>query len=167
MGKRAANKPERAWDRPDVPHKGWRLIAVHDNGDATHTCEMCGNEEVRYVHVMEHDRHEELSVGCVCAEKMSQDYTTPGELQTRLADNARKRLALVHSPQWSGTWSGNQKVRRNGRTHVVFFKFGKYKYLSYDSLGRKVFSPGYATIGAAVEALAEHLYPSRVRRGRG
>ena len=163
MSKRAA-KPLRAWDNPNVPHKGWRLIAVEDLGAPDHTCQMCGNEEVRYVHVMEHDRHEQLEVGCVCAEKMSKDYVTPVEMQTRLADNAKKRHALITSPQWSGTWSGNQKVRRNGKTHVVFFKFGKYKFLSYDAFGRKVFSQGYSTSREAIEALAEHLYPRRIRR---
>jgi hypothetical protein len=38
------------------------------------TCQMCGNEKIRYVHIMEHpDLEENFEVGCVCAEKMSDD----------------------------------------------------------------------------------------------
>lgn len=151
------------WDRPDVPHKGWQLVGVEDNGEPTHTCEMCGNEEVRYVHTMTHARHSPLEVGCVCAEKMANDYVTPGETQRTLAGNARKRLALERSPQWGRTRAGNRKVTRGGRVHVVFFKFGKFKFVSTDGNGYKTFSPGYRTLAEAVSALAEHLYPSRIR----
>ena len=63
------------WDQPDVPHKGWIFLDVIDTETAEATCEMCGNERIRYVHMMAHaDYPERLSVGCVCAEKMSDDY---------------------------------------------------------------------------------------------
>ena len=40
--------------------------------------EMCGNERIRFVHLMQHpDYPHELRVGCVCAEKMSDDYVNP------------------------------------------------------------------------------------------
>lgn len=50
------------WDQPGVPHKGWHCVDVVDlradveSADETDyaTCQMCGNEKVRYVHVMEH-----------------------------------------------------------------------------------------------------------------
>ena len=58
------------WDRPGVPHKGWSFDQMEDAQDATSTCEMCGNEKVRYVHVMSHPAYGTLRVGCVCAEKM-------------------------------------------------------------------------------------------------
>ena len=71
------------WDQPGVPHKGWRCVDVVDlradgeSADETDyaTCQMCGNEKIRYVHIMEHpDLDENFEVGCVCAEKMSDDY---------------------------------------------------------------------------------------------
>ena len=68
------------WDQPGVPHKGWHCVDVVDlradgeSADETDyaTCQMCGNEKIRYVHIMEHpDLNENFDVGCVCAEKMS------------------------------------------------------------------------------------------------
>ncbi len=67
-----------------VPHKGWHCVDVIDlradgeSADETDyaTCQMCGNEKIRYVHIMEHpDLDENFDVGCVCAEKMSGDYS--------------------------------------------------------------------------------------------
>jgi hypothetical protein len=66
------------WDQPNIPHKGWTCVDVIDlrSGEASSkeadyaTCEMCGNERIRYVHIMEHAALEgNLSVGCVCAER--------------------------------------------------------------------------------------------------
>ena len=71
------------WDQPGVPHKGWHCVDVVDlradgeSADETDyaTCQMCCNEKIRYVHIMEHpDLDENFEVGCVCAEKMSDDY---------------------------------------------------------------------------------------------
>ena len=50
------------WDQPGVPHKGWQCVDVvdlrADGGPADETdyatCQMCGNEKIRYVHVMAH-----------------------------------------------------------------------------------------------------------------
>ena len=70
------------WDQPGVPHKGWHCVDVVDlradgeSADETDyaTCQMCGNEKIRYVHIMEHpELDENFDVGCVCAEKMSGD----------------------------------------------------------------------------------------------
>lgn len=74
------------WDQPGVPHKGWHCVDVVDlradgeSADETDyaTCQMCGNEKIRYVHIMEHpDLDENFDVGCVCAEKMSGDFEGP------------------------------------------------------------------------------------------
>ncbi|MBP2657697.1 MAG: hypothetical protein H6Q69_729 [Firmicutes bacterium] len=38
-------------------------------------CEMCNQEGVRYVHLMQHPKYPgELRVGCICAAKMEEDY---------------------------------------------------------------------------------------------
>ena len=74
------------WYRTDVPHKGWTLVRVEDvmegmdgcDESLYETCEMCGKEEIRYVHVLTHPEYEgQIRVGCVCAEKMTDDYVTP------------------------------------------------------------------------------------------
>jgi len=68
------------WNRKDVPHKGWINQGSEDLEEATHICDMCGKEEIRYVHTMYHSEMAEyFKVGCVCAEKMTNDYTTAKE----------------------------------------------------------------------------------------
>lgn len=47
------------WDQRGVPHKGWHCVDVVDlradgeSADDTDyaTCQMCGNEKIRYVHI--------------------------------------------------------------------------------------------------------------------
>lgn len=81
------------WDQPDVPHKGWIFLDVIDTETAEATCEMCGNERIRYVHIMSHaDYAERLSVGCVCAEKMADDYVNPRRRERVLRNAAAKRV---------------------------------------------------------------------------
>ena len=68
---------ERLCSKEGVPHKNWQYRYVYDhleeNGDYF-KCEMCGKDEVRYVHVLYHDDYGEIRVGCVCAGKMIEDY---------------------------------------------------------------------------------------------
>jgi hypothetical protein len=88
------------WDTAGVPHKGWTCVDVvdlrADGGPAGETdyatCQMCGNEKIRYVHIMEHpDLDEHFDVGCVCAEKMSDDYEGPRRREARLRNRAARR----------------------------------------------------------------------------
>jgi|694.fasta_scaffold13431_27 hypothetical protein len=81
------------WDQLDVPHKGWIFLDVIDTETAEATCEMCGNERIRYVHMMAHaDYAARLSVGCVCAEKMADDYVNPRRRERKLRNAAAKRI---------------------------------------------------------------------------
>ena len=60
------------WDKAEIPHKGWQYIGVEDLGEHAEAgglidyeqCEMCGNERIRYVHLLEHpDYNGEIRVG--------------------------------------------------------------------------------------------------------
>lgn len=50
------------WNKADVPHKGWKHIGIEDLGEDVYPgeeiryeqCEMCGNEKIRYVHILTH-----------------------------------------------------------------------------------------------------------------
>lgn len=79
------------WSDPNVPHRGWECVDVIDLADYCENddeiryqqCQMCSNEKIRFVHVMTHpDFQGELHVGCVCAEKMSEDYVNPRNIET-------------------------------------------------------------------------------------
>ncbi len=88
------------WNREGIPHKGWECVDVYDLAEDAdpgddiryEQCEMCGNEKIRYVHVMRHPEYPgELQVGCVCAEKMSGDYVNPRKCETALRNKAARR----------------------------------------------------------------------------
>lgn len=75
------------WDKKDIPHKGWTEIGMEDLGEEAEfgedieyeRCEMCGNEKIRYVHIMTHPEFPgELRVGCICACHMTDDYRKSG-----------------------------------------------------------------------------------------
>ena len=56
------------WRDPKVPHKGWSCFEIFDAGKPDRVCQMCEQQQIRYVHVMKHpDYLETLNVGCVCA----------------------------------------------------------------------------------------------------
>lgn len=131
------------WDKPGVPRKDWRCVNVIDlradggSPDETDyaTCEMCGNEKIRYVHIMEHDEYdEELQVGCVCAEKMSGDYVNPKKRQSELQNRAArrtKRKASWAKCAWKRSSKGNLWVKIDGHNITVFaspYKEGKWVF---------------------------------------
>ncbi len=86
------------WNTLGVPHKAWRCVGVVDlqfeQGDdyIAEVCEMCGQENLRYIHIMRHDEHErEVRVGCICAGKMEGDYVNPKEREAKLASRFGRR----------------------------------------------------------------------------
>ena len=107
------------WDIAGVPHKGWACEGVNDLEDAVHTCEMCGKESIRFVHVMQHaDYAGRLQVGCICAEKMADGYDGK-RAQRRVSDRATRKAKCVDSV-WKVSKKGNCTFKKiNGRTAMV------------------------------------------------
>jgi len=127
------------WSEPGVPHKGWTCVAVEDLGAPEVICEMCETQQIRYVHAMSHpDYAADPNVGCVCAEKMEDDYLGPRlrEKALRSAAGRKKRwlsrnwltssrghpyintdgLNIVVYPNGDGTWGGRIEERDSGRS---------------------------------------------------
>ena len=91
---------ENLWNKPGVPHRGWKLLDVVDLRAGCEAieepeyavCQMCGNEKIRYIHIMAHPEYKiPLEVGCICAEKMSGDYKTHKRMEAELRKRAAKR----------------------------------------------------------------------------
>lgn len=116
------------WDKLGIPRKDWRCVDVIDirpddepiADDEYETCEMCGNHPIRYVHVMHHDSQpDDMRVGCVCAEKLSDDYVNPKSREKRLRNKATRRrnwLAL----KWKRSKKGNPYLKKDGMILTVF-----------------------------------------------
>lgn len=73
-------------------------MVVREDGQAKwetdyETCMMCGNEKIRYVHIVEHaEVGEAFRVGCTCAVKMTNDYLNPERRERELRNRANRRI---------------------------------------------------------------------------
>ena len=115
--------PMNHWDQSGIPHKGWHCSDCHDTGgeegDGYETCQMCGNERIRYVHIMEHQEYpNELRVGCICAGKMSDDYVGPKKREQVLRNKASKRSNLFKR-KWKISFMGNEYLKISNRRIVI------------------------------------------------
>lgn len=148
-----------------MPRKGWRCVEVYDvrdegvAADDTEyaTCEMCGKEQVRFVHIVEHDDFSErLSVGCICAMKLSGDYVNPRDQEVKLKNKAlRKKKWLTR--KWRVSAKGNEYLNVGGLNLLVLpnrFQEGLWKYKINDRFSRQ----SYASAEQAKIALFEDFW---------
>lgn len=151
------------WDQPGVPHKGWNCVDVVDlrgDGESAEetnyaTCQMCGNEKIRYIHIMEHpDLEDHFDVGCVCAEKMSGDNTGPKVRESRLRNRAVRRTRWL-TRTWRTSAKGNSFLNVEGRNLGVHpTKTKRWGYRMDSRFGAKT----YATKDEAKLALFDDFW---------
>ncbi len=137
------------WNQKNIPHKGWILedvIDVREDGQEEwetdyETCMMCGNEKIRYVHIVSHSYLSEFfRVGCVCAEKMTNDYFNPKERERELRNKTNRRITWVKK-QWKRSQNGNWFLTLNEH-HLLIYKdkiSAKFKVKIDNTFGRKRF----------------------------
>lgn len=133
------------WTTPGIPHKGWSLIDVEDIRDEGQpewetnyeTCMMCGNEKIRFVHIVEHPEvKEDFRVGCICAGRMTDDYITPERREVELRNRASRR-ANWSNKQWKCSKKGNYYLKKDDH-HLTIFqdkKTTKFKCIVDDEFG--------------------------------
>ena len=137
------------WKQSDIPHKGWSLIDVidirdsgqHANETEYEKCMMCGQEKIRYVHIVEHSKiDEKFRVGCVCAEKMTNDYLNPNLKESALRNRASRRRNWINR-KWKISAKGNSYLKIENHIIVIFRdKFSeKYKVQIDETIGNKFF----------------------------
>ncbi len=151
------------WDQQGIPHKGWNCVDVIDiraDGEAVNesdyaTCQMCGKEKIRYVHIMEHtDLEDQFEVGCVCAEKMSDDYIGPRVRENRLRNRAARRARWLQR-KWRTSAKGNGFLNVEGYNLVIYpTKSKRWGYKIGDRFGQKT----YATSSEAKLALFDDFW---------
>jgi hypothetical protein len=145
------------WNMPGVPRKGWKNVDVIDLERDYDTCEMCGHDPIRYVHIMEHPEFpRRLRVGCVCAEKMCEGYNAKGRERDLKSRAARRWRWVTHGWRW--TKKGNS-CRKEGEHWLVIwedrYRPGKYKY----SIDGDVSHESFESIVATQMALFDKFYP--------
>ena len=147
------------WDRPGIPHKGWFCIDVEDLEAPSETCEMCGNERIRFVHIMQHpDYPENIGVGCNCAEKMTDDYAAPKKREQKLRNKATRKSRWLKR-KWRISAKGNEFLNVDGFNVTVFryrkgYKSGKWGF----KVGGAFSLNGYLMVQEAKLAAFEELW---------
>jgi hypothetical protein len=151
------------WNIPNIPHKGWTLIEVIDiredgqTEDETdyETCMMCNNEKIRYVHILSHPEvNEDFKVGCICAEKLTEDYVTSRELEKKLKQRTTKRTTWLKK-NWKETEKGNLSILYQEHRLIIFkdVKTNKFKSKIGETWGKKE----YDTIEQAKLAVFKNI----------
>jgi hypothetical protein len=105
--------------RRDLPRKGWVLVDTRDHGTPDFICQNCGNVRIRYKHFLENRKTgKQVIVGCVCAEHLTQDFTTPKLRERSLKGLAGRRMRFP-ALNWVRTHNGNLRLKKNGMIFVL------------------------------------------------
>jgi hypothetical protein len=110
------------WDRMgSLPRRGWSLVHVEDLGEPAHECDACGYPALRYVHHLEHtEALDDLAVGCICAEHLTEDYTGPRAAERMLRNRQARLRRLLDLERWHLTRDSNRKIKYRGRWIVLY-----------------------------------------------
>ena len=118
------------WDQENIPHKGWTEIGMEDLGENTEfgeeimyeECQMCGNERIRYVHIMTHPKvNREFRVGCICASKMADDYVNPQKKERDLKNRVKRKQNFMRKEWKLNPRTGNMVLKYKGE-HITIMK---------------------------------------------
>lgn len=104
---------------------------LEEEGNYT-DCEMCGRENIRYAHIMSHPHYpHELSVGCVCASNMSDDYAGTKNRETAFINRIKRRANWL-TRNWKLSAKGNPRLKIDGTFYTVLRKPNGRFYYSID-----------------------------------
>jgi hypothetical protein len=152
------------WNQPGIPHKGWQCLDVVDVRDGEmiaiddapyESCEMCGKEQVRFVHVMTHPHYVgPLRVGGVCAGKMEDAYAASRREKAARSRSARRSRWL--SRRWRTSTKGNPFLNVDGRNLVVFRRGRGWSF----GVDGKFHRSTFPSEEQAKLALFDHVWPS-------
>ena len=109
------------WTEKGVPHKDWTCLEVFDLEEASHTCEMCSKEQIRYVHVMRHSTTgARKEVGCVCAAAMALESVGEAKEREQAFKNMFKRRETFMK-RWTVDKFGKEKVQTKDKEYYTLY----------------------------------------------
>jgi hypothetical protein len=161
-------------DQTPLPESGWECVTVEDHGTADQQCEMCGQEHVRFIHIMTHAEGTLTArMGKVCAAKYGDSATLPGLREKKLKNRAMRRgnwLKRTWDLRWDSCLKVNDKhvsVFKHGTGYVYWIKWKEYQPIIEDGreIGEKLMSRSrystrvYDTADEAKLALFDVLWP--------
>lgn len=150
------------WDSREVPHRGWECVDVSDLASPTGVCEMCLNEEVRYLHLMRHPLWPTtVQAGRVRAGHMEEDTEAPIARERQLRNRAARRTHWL-SRRWRVSDKGNPYLKVGDLVVTVFqLKKGERRGRWAFYAGETQSSSAYLSVEAAKLAAFEALFPVR------
>ena len=157
------------WKIEGIPHKGWNLedvIDIREDGQSVEetnyeTCMMCNNERIRYVHIVSHPEvGEDYRVGCICAEKMTNDYINPKQRENQLRNKANRRRNWLNK-NWKTNHKGNLYLKIQNHFILIYQDKNTYQYKIKigDIWGKKKFNDlesAKIAVFNGIEYLKEH-----------
>jgi hypothetical protein len=121
----------RIWNKTGIPHKGWKCIDMDEDEFSEFVCEMCDKENIRYKHIMWHEgTNMRLSVGCVCAGYMENDYENAKRRDMSLRNKVLRKKRFL-SKQWVSKGYYNGFVFHELMDGHDQFIIEEYVYMDY------------------------------------
>jgi hypothetical protein len=135
------------WSEPGFPHKGWESETVidlrQDEGcdlESYDTCQACDHERIRFVHILKNSGFPaSIRVGCVCAEKLTEDYTGPRAREANIRSFAARRDRFPNR-KWKTSKNGNIWLNYDGlNIGAIPLHNGKFKVWIGHRFGKLVY----------------------------
>lgn len=132
-----------------LPDSGWSLVAVDDLGRATHECDYCHTEHVRYVHRLTHPAHAAIRVGCVCAGKLTADPLAAQARENEARNRSKRLQTWCESEEWAV--EADRQTRAGRHVHwdytVMVYRTtaGTWRWILLYSAGKFISPEAFAT----------------------
>ena len=116
------------WNKVGIPHKGWEYVGIVDLGENTPSgeevpyehCELCGNERIRYVHILKHPKYNgELRVGCDCASKLLNNYNEPQDNERHCRNRTNRKTNFMKREWKFVERTGNYTLKYKGENITI------------------------------------------------
>lgn len=139
------------WNKTGIPHKGWTCSFIEDLETPDHECEMCGQQNIRYVHEMSHPEYKGLlQVGCVCAGKMENNY--------KAAKERERRLKTYQRASWKTSKNGNLYLKtKDGFIATIYKKDNQLKAVISKGEQKKWSKVNYVTMADIKKACIRYI----------
>lgn len=115
-----------------APLTDWTCVSLYDAAKdedmvSYEVCELCGCQQVRFVHVMSHpDFYETISVGCVCAGIMEGDLCAAKDRERNLKNRLNRRKSYMKK-QWKEVRPGQYYLLYKGNKLIIYQQYGRFK----------------------------------------
>lgn len=155
------------------PHKGWKWLDVIDSREDEgltfeeyENCQFCGQESIRFVHLIKHANWKDvIRVGCVCAVRMTDDYSNPEERERKLRAHAQSRATrrgrFVNHRSWKISSKGNEWIEYEGFLIVVLKQRGGFKLCIDKKFGSIVYDSEQAAKLGAFDYVWKKLHSNK------